>query len=520
LAHIQRKALEARALRGDGAEPLLHFLALCGDWDALAEWALRVNDAERLLGDALTLARNPAAAEALLPRLSGETAHEVLLIAARALLTAGRFDQVGHVIACAMERGDPDPTVLNLAAQAVLARGDRAMANELVQVSLQLNPYQDDIAALPDTPPHRALPPTALAHGPIGSVALYVPAYNAAEYLDRTLPALLEQAYPLSEVILVDDGSTDDTATLACAAGLRVVRHPGNQGLAAGRNTALAQLETDFIAAADADVVLDPMFVWWAMHEFAVGQPNLAGVGGRLIETHTDTPADLWRSLHCGQDPGDLRRYPARLFGADTVYRKKALDAVGGYDVRFRTNGEDHDLCRRLEAQGYRHSVSRFARSWHLRRDTESSVLRMLWQWSYWERVGFDEFASVNALFRGMANWFHQGSKLIEADINSHKSTLTNINFAAPFVWIMRDLEYAADIRLLEPGQAAAVAVALTQPLALSSTPRARRTLEMLQSPMRTAPPAALPEPLAAAAMALEAEARDFVARHADSVLA
>ena len=511
----QRQALEERAYRGDGVAPLLHFLALSGEWEALAQWTPRLDEADRLLLDALTLSQEPVAAEVLLPRLSTATPHVILLLVAQALLVTERFDQAGHLVACAMERDDPDPTVLNLVARAIRARGEQAMAAELVQVSLQLNPYQEDIAALPTTPPAQALPPAALqwTWAP-EQVALYMPAYNAGPFLEQTVPALLEQAYPLEEVIVVDDGSSDDTAARARDLGVRVVQHPENRGLAAARNTAFANLNAAFVAAADSDVVLDPMFLWWAMQEFAVGGPKLAGVGGRLIETHTSTPADLWRSIHCGQDPGDLRKCPAMLFGADTVFRTRAILEAGGYDERFRTNSEDNDLCRRLREQGHHHAVARFAQAFHLRRDTEESVLNMLWNWAYWDRVSYGEFATIPGLIRGMVQWFENASKIIKADIHHYEDVLTDINFQAPFVWALRDVAMAVEDNLLPRGQAKALALALTEPLRISSSRRAIQAVEKVSIGIPEGEPEALLPSLRTALNTLDATARNFVATY------
>ena len=67
-------------------------------------------------------------------------------------------------------------------------------------------------------------------------ISVVIPAYNAARFLPRCLASVFAQTLKPDEVIVVDDGSTDDTAALAAALGARVISRP-NGGLSAARNT-------------------------------------------------------------------------------------------------------------------------------------------------------------------------------------------------------------------------------------------------------------------------------------------
>jgi glycosyltransferase involved in cell wall biosynthesis len=91
------------------------------------------------------------------------------------------------------------------------------------------------------------------------TVSVIVPAYNAGRYVGAALDAALDQTLPPHEVIVVDDGSTDDTAARCAPYGDRVryVRQP-NQGEAGARNTALALATGDYVALLDADDVCAP----------------------------------------------------------------------------------------------------------------------------------------------------------------------------------------------------------------------------------------------------------------------
>lgn len=87
-------------------------------------------------------------------------------------------------------------------------------------------------------------------------VSIILPTYNRAHLLGKTLKSILSQTYPSFELILVDDGSTDDTRQLVESYGDKRIRYynPGiNQGAAAARNYGMAQADCDYIAFADSD---------------------------------------------------------------------------------------------------------------------------------------------------------------------------------------------------------------------------------------------------------------------------
>jgi glycosyltransferase involved in cell wall biosynthesis len=84
-------------------------------------------------------------------------------------------------------------------------------------------------------------------------VSVVIPAYNRARELRRALGSVLGQTTAPAEIIVVDDASTDDTATVGEEMGARVVRHQRNQGEGAARNSAIAVATQPWIALLDSD---------------------------------------------------------------------------------------------------------------------------------------------------------------------------------------------------------------------------------------------------------------------------
>src|SRR5262245_27466341 len=89
-------------------------------------------------------------------------------------------------------------------------------------------------------------------------ITVLVPAYNEAESLADTLRSSQAQTCPPAAILVIDDASTDCTAEVAAACGVRVVRPAANTGSKAGaQNFGLQFVATPFVMAVDADTVLD-----------------------------------------------------------------------------------------------------------------------------------------------------------------------------------------------------------------------------------------------------------------------
>src|SRR5437879_2984735 len=90
-------------------------------------------------------------------------------------------------------------------------------------------------------------------------VSVVVTTYNQAPYIQQTLQSVFDQTYPNFEVIVVDDGSTDDTPTKLGPFMDRIVSvRQENQGIAASRNSGIQKAKGEFIALLDGDDLWDP----------------------------------------------------------------------------------------------------------------------------------------------------------------------------------------------------------------------------------------------------------------------
>lgn len=213
-------------------------------------------------------------------------------------------------------------------------------------------------------------------------VTLYIPCYNSARFLDRVLPAVLRQTYPIAEVFVVDDGSTDSTREIAERHGIRVLRHAVNRGLGAARNTGVRTATTEYIACLDSDVVPRPDWLEHLAANFIAGE--FVGACGNLAETVAITLADRWRDAHMQQGWGDERvENPPFLFGNNGLYRRQAIVDAGLYDESCRTNGEDVTMSAKLRRNHARLLYDPSAVCEHLRQDSLRSICRTYWNYLF-----------------------------------------------------------------------------------------------------------------------------------------
>lgn len=212
-------------------------------------------------------------------------------------------------------------------------------------------------------------------------VTAYIPAYNVSEYLDRTIEGLLAQTHAFDEILVIDDGSKDNSAEIASRyPQVTLIKHPENKGLSAARNTALRAARNELVASVDGDVVADRGWIATLLPHLA--DPKVAGSGGFLIEGVQTTLADRWRRARMAQEWGpQYLRNPRFLYGCNNVFRKSAILEAGGYNESLRICGEDPDLAVRLRARGWDFVYDPAARSTHLRHDNLRSVLDMYWRW-------------------------------------------------------------------------------------------------------------------------------------------
>ncbi len=234
---------------------------------------------------------------------------------------------------------------------------------------------------------HRDLPHSGLETAPVRYehplVTVVVPCHNEGRDIEDTVEYLLASTYPNFDILLVNDGSSDETRQIldglaAQHPEVRVIHFARNQGKAVALTTAALMTPAQFLCCIDADAMLDPEALSWLMMHFL--NPRVAAVTGNPRVRNRST---LLGRLQVGEYSSIIglikraQRTFGRIFtvsGVVACFRKAALHDVGYWSPDMLT--EDIDVSWRLQIRHWDVRFEPKAQCWILAPET----LRGLWQ--------------------------------------------------------------------------------------------------------------------------------------------
>ena len=206
-------------------------------------------------------------------------------------------------------------------------------------------------------------------------VSVVICSHNGAATLAECLEGVAALDYPDVEMIVVDDGSTDETPEIAERFDLRLIRTE-NRGLSSARNTGLEAASGEIVAYLDDDARPDVHWLRYLAATF-MATPH-AGVGGPNVPPRAERFLDRCMAEAPGGPIHVLLsdREAEHIPGCNMAFRRSSLDAVGGFDTRFRTAGDDVDMCWRLHDRGWTLGFNPAAMVWHRRRGSIGTYIR------------------------------------------------------------------------------------------------------------------------------------------------
>lgn len=235
-------------------------------------------------------------------------------------------------------------------------------------------------------------------------VSVIIASYNRAGSLRKCLESLDLQTYRSDsfEIIVVDDGSTDETGEMlqqfkARAAVNVAIFRQANSGVSVARNAGIAQAQFEHLAFTDDDCILPPDWLQQINCFWSTAGDEVAGIGGPLNTITANNASFVSCFLHYIDEFNHIPVltswlvrpiHISRLKGGETVpylrtsnatFKKKFLQEISGFDPAFRKpGGEDPDLCYRLMKKGYRFQFEKTLVVGHHSRESLKAYFRTL----------------------------------------------------------------------------------------------------------------------------------------------
>lgn len=180
-------------------------------------------------------------------------------------------------------------------------------------------------------------------------ISVVIPCWNQAEYLTEAIESVLTQTYKPHEIIVVNDGSPDDTRYVAAQYPVKYIETT-NRGLASARNTGIMNMTGEYFMPLDSDDMMT--------------ENCLQRIADTIMETNADVVAPSFKCFGKSQDSVILMEkpefkdfkpkdgFPMNRIGYFSAIKKEVLLEVGGYSPKMTWGWEDYHLWLNLTSRG------------------------------------------------------------------------------------------------------------------------------------------------------------------------
>jgi len=208
-------------------------------------------------------------------------------------------------------------------------------------------------------------------------ISIVIPVRNAERTIERCLRAIALSTVAPREVLLIDDGCTDDTLALASRFSPAVTivpnRKPG--GVAQARNYGASLAKGEIVLFVDADVILEPGASEAGARAIGDGGLDVA-VGLQSAVSEFPNATSIYKNLWLRHTYSIRSGRFSVIYSSAVAIRKSAFEAVGGFDANYRKpNIEDSELGKRMSEAGFRVGLVREMQFLHIKRYSLSSML-------------------------------------------------------------------------------------------------------------------------------------------------
>lgn len=272
-------------------------------------------------------------------------------------------------------------------------------------------------------------------------VTFVVPCHNEGDNAAETLASLLAQDYPETEVIAVNDASTDHTGAVLDRVArddprVRVIHFRSNQGKAMGLRMAALAARHEFLVCLDGDALLERHATRWLMRHFVDGDRVAAVTGNPRIRNRTT----LLGKIQVGEFSSIIglikraQRIYGRLFtvsGVVAAFRKSALHSIGYWNVDMVT--EDIDVSWRLQLAHFDIRYEPNALCWILMPETLKGLWRQRVRWAQGGAEVFKRYWRTLLRWRSRRMWL-VGVEFVVSTLWAYSMLLSVAAWAASHV--------------------------------------------------------------------------------------
>jgi peptidoglycan-N-acetylglucosamine deacetylase len=247
---------------------------------------------------------------------------------------------------------------------------------------------------------------------PPPSVTVLIPAHNEEGVIGQTISSVLASDFPNLRVIVVNDGSTDETGALldghfAQDRRVRII-HQVNRGKSAALNRAMSEATSEIVVTIDADTEVEPDAISKLVRHLS--DPKVGAVAGNVKVGNRSRWLTRWQALeyitsqNMEKRAFDLLNCITVVPGALGAWRKKAIESAGG--ITAHTVAEDADLTIAIRRLGWRVGYDEEAIAWTEAPETAGALIRQRFRWTFGTLQAF--WKHSDTLFRpkyGTLGW-------------------------------------------------------------------------------------------------------------------
>ncbi len=225
-------------------------------------------------------------------------------------------------------------------------------------------------------------------------VSIIIPTYNRAFLLPGLIGALLSQDYP-SEIIIIDDGSTDNTAEIVKKYPVKYV-YQKNSGPASARNLGVEESSGDLIVFTDSDCVPQKDWISNLLEGFTADDVGAAAGSYTIANPESLLATCIHEEIKLRHLRFKNKKYIHAFGSYNVAIKRKVFETVGGFNKGYlAASGEDNDLSYKILRAGYNIKFQEDALVAHKHTETLWKYLKEQYRHGYWRIKLYKDFPDM-----------------------------------------------------------------------------------------------------------------------------